>query len=132
VRLSSDYSTVKDKIDAEVGKTFSLEERKRLEKTSSSDHQVTGASLEIYNLLILNQHMPTCTLELRPKGLIISFRANLETYALVIPNHKLRVYKGSAEEYSIHKDQHFIKIWAGRDNADLHKFIRKIRDNKSD
>lgn len=132
VQLTPDYSSAKEKIDTAVGKTFTLEERKRLEKTSSSNHDITGASIEIYNLLVLNGKKTTCTLEMRPKGLVISFRANLDTYALVIPNHKLRIYKGSAEEYSFHKDQHFIKIWAGRTDTELHQFIKKIRNHRSD
>lgn len=132
VRLSPDYAAVKAKIDEAIGKTFTLEERKRLEKTSSANHEITGASIEIYNLLALNETRSTCTLEMRPKGMVISFRSNLDTYALVIPNHKLRVYKGSAEQYSFHEDQHFIKIWAGKSDSDLHSFIKKIRNNKSD
>jgi len=132
VRLSPDYSAVKAKIDDAVGKTFTLEERKKLEKTSSANHEITGASIEIYNLLALNEHRSVCTLEMRHKGLVISLRSNLDTYALVIPNYKLRIYKGSAEEYSFHQDQHFIKIWAGREDSELHDFIRKIRHSRSD
>ena len=132
VRLSPDYAAVKAKIDEAVGKTFTLEERKRLENTSSANHEITGASIEIYNLLVLNENRPTCSLEMRPNGIVISFRSALDTYALVIPNHKLRIYKGSAENYSFHKDQHFIKIWVDRTDAELHKFIKKIRNSKSD
>ena len=132
VRLTPDYAAVKAKIDEAVGKTFTLEERKRLEKTSSANHEITGASIDIYNLLALNENRSTCTLEMRPKGIVISFRSNLDTFALVIPNYKLRIYKGSAEEYSFHEDQHFIKIWAGKTDAELHSFIRKMRNNKSD
>ena len=132
VRLTPDYAAVKAKIDEAVGKTFTLEERKRLEKTSSANHEITGASIDIYNLLALNESRSTCTLEMRPKGIVISFRSKLDTFALVIPNYKLRIYKGSAEEYSFHKDQHFIKIWAGKTDAELHSFIRKMRNNKSD
>src|SRR5690606_41356661 len=73
VRLSPDYAAAKAKIDEAVGKTFTLEERRKLEKTSSADHEITGASIEIYNLLVLNEHRPTCTLERRPNGLVISF-----------------------------------------------------------
>lgn len=132
VRLSPDYAAAKAKIDEAVGKTFTLEERRKLEKTSSADHEITGASIEIYNLLVLNEHRPTCTLERRPNGLVISFRSNLDTFALVIPLFKLRIYKGSAEEYSFHRDHHFIKIWAGREDSELHEFIRRIRDDKAD
>ena len=132
LRLTPDYSAVKPQIDAAVGKTFTLQERQQFGKTSSANHEITGASLEIHNLLVVNENKPTCTIEMRPKGVVVSFRSVLETYALVIPNHKLRIYKGSAEEYSFHKDHHFIKIWVGRADKNLHEFIRNIRDNKSD
>ena len=132
VRLSPDYSTVKEKIDNAVGKTYTIQERKQFAKTSSANHEITGASLEIHNLLVLNEFKPTCSIEMRPKGVVLSFRSNFDTFALVIPHHKLRIYKGSAEEYSFHSDHQFIKIWVGRSDLNLQQFIKDIRDNKSD
>ena len=132
INISHDYSTKKEKIDSEVGKTFTLAQRKEWEGITYQNIPVTAASLDIYNLLTVNANQNTCTIEMRPKGIIISFRSMQETYALVIPNYKLKVYKGKAEEYSFYKDHHFIKIWAGSGDPEIHKFVKKIIKNKSD
>lgn len=132
VLISQEYSAKKEKIEAAVGRTFSLEQRKLLGKSSSINNPITAASIEIYNLLALNEGPSTCSIEMRPKGIIISFRSNLDTYALVIPNYKLKVYKGKAEEYSFHKDHYFIKIWAGKSDSEIHRFIKQLIKNRAD
>lgn len=132
INISEAFSEKKEQITAKVGKPFDLEERKKLEGTLLKSLPVTAASIDLYNLLILNDGPGFCNLEMRPKGLIITFRAKADTYALVIPYYKLKIYKGRAEEYSFYKDQHFIKIRAGATEADVHKFIKKIRNFKAD
>lgn len=132
LNISHDYTSKKAKIDAEVGKTFTLAQRQRWEGISHQNINITAASLDIYNLLTVNGKENTCSIEMRPNGIIISFRSMQETYALVIPNYKLKIYKGKAEEYSFYKDQNFIKIWAGSTNPKIHQFVKKIIKNKSD
>lgn len=132
LNISEDFSSKKKEIDAKVGKPFTLAERKEWEGTSISNLFITSASIDIYNLLVLNEGKSTCAIELRPKGIIISFRSKDASYASVIPFFKLRIYKGKAEEYSLYKDQEFIKIWADKTDPELHKFIKKVRNFKSD
>lgn len=132
LNISHNYSEKKSKIDSEVGKTFTLAQRQAWEGISLQNINITAASIDIYNLLTVNGRENTCTIEMRPNGIIISFRSMQETYALVIPNYKLKVYKGKAEEYSFYKDHHFIKIWAGSNDPEIHKFVKKIIKNKSD
>ncbi len=90
---------------------------------------ITSSSIDIHNLLILDQNINTCNVELRPKGVIIRFRSLLETYALVIPYYKLKLYKGKAREYSIYMDKYFIKVLA--DAKTIHAFFKKVADQKS-
>ena len=125
--LSSDYNKIKGEIDALVGKTFNLEERQNLGRTSYPDIPITFSSIEIYNLLILNQGQPTCSIELRPQGIVISFKAGQETYALVIPHHRLRVSKAKAEEYSFQDAHHFIRIFVSKTDQELQTFIKTLR-----
>lgn len=132
LNISHDYSKSKGIIDSEVGKPFNLEQRKEFQGVSYSNLPVTAASLDIYNLLIVNEQENRCSIEMRPKGIIISFRSVNETYALVIPHYKLKIYKGRAEEYSFYRDQHFIKIWAGKTEKEVHDFVRKLKTHKSD
>ena len=132
LNISQDFSSSKELIDGAVGGPYDLEQRKKYEGISYSGLPISAASLEIYNLLVLNEEKSNCSIEMRPNGIIMSFRSRKDTYALVIPHHKLRIYKGKAEEYSFYKDHHFIKIWAGKDESEVHGFIRKVRSSQSD
>ena len=132
VNISKDFSEKREEINDLIGKAFSLDQRKELEGTSLHNLIITAASIEIYNLLVLNEGQSRCNLEMRPKGVILSFRAGRETYSLVIPFYKLKIYKGRSEEYSFYKDNYFIKIKAGAEEKEIHAFIKKLRHYKAD
>lgn len=130
LNISYNRPGIKSKIDEAVGKPFTLLERVKLKGTGSPRLPITSTSIDIYNLLILDNNRNVCSVEMRKNGIIVMFRSLLETYALVIPFFKLNLYKGKAEEYSIYKDHHFIKVEAK--TPGVHKFFKKILDYKSD
>tara|TARA_A100001015_G_C14623978_1_gene569013 strand:+ start:141 stop:602 length:462 start_codon:yes stop_codon:yes gene_type:complete len=130
LNVSYNEPEVKKKIENAVGKPFSLKERWDRGGIGSSKLFITKASIDINNLLILDNNQNTCNIELRPKGIILRFRSLLETYALIIPYYKLTLYKVNAQEYSIYKDKHFIKLTA--DNKANFKFFTKISKEKLD
>jgi len=130
LNISYNRPEIKERINKEVGSTFTLIERIKLKGTGSPKLHITSTSIEIHNLLILDSSTNICNIELRPKGIIVMFRSLLETYALIIPYYKLNLYKGKSEEYSVYKDHYFIKIKA--DNPSIHKFMMKILDYKTD
>ncbi|GAB2780613.1 hypothetical protein [Salinimicrobium soli] len=132
LNISEGFSAKKELIDTTVGKPFNLEERQKLKNTSLSGLLITAASIDIYNLLVLNEGISYCTVELRSNGVIISFRAKTDSFALLIPFYKMKIYKGKAEEYSFYKDNYFIKIQAKAKEPEIHQFIRKIKDLKID
>jgi len=113
-----------------VGKPYSLLERVNMNGIASPEMEITKASIQINNLLILDQNIDSCNIELRPKGIIISFQKLLETYLLVIPYYKLSIYKGSLNTYSFFKDQYHIKILAPKQHKEIHQFISKILSEK--
>ncbi len=132
LNVSYNNPKVKNKIDEEVGSPFSIRERFKMGGIGSSKLIINSASIKIHNLLILDSYINTCNIEMRPKGIIVGFRSILESYALIIPYYKLSLYKGKAEEYSIYRDDYFIKIRAlARDKA-THKFIKKIMSYKAE
>lgn len=118
------------KIDAEVGKPFTLKERWNMNGIGSPKLHILDCSLEIRNLLILDNNMDTCNIEMRPKGIVIRFRSLLETYGLIIPYYKLKLYKGDFAAYSVHRDQYFIKVRS--DTKAIQKFFKKLLDYKAD
>ncbi|MCM4160405.1 hypothetical protein FHG64_06910 [Antarcticibacterium flavum] len=129
VNISYNQPKIRDKINTEVGKTFTLLERFRLNGTGSPKLHITSSSIDIHNLLVLDNNANICNIEMRPNGIIVMFRSLLETYALVIPYYKLKIYKGRAEEYSIYRDHYFIKVKAG--SPAVHKYMMKIIDYKT-
>ncbi|TDS16597.1 hypothetical protein DFQ03_1078 [Maribacter caenipelagi] len=130
VNVSYNNKSVSKKIDSEVGKPFTLKERWALGGIGSPKLIITETSIDIRNLLILDNNRNTCNIEMRPKGIIVGFRSLLESYALVIPYYKLSIYKGQASVYSIYKDQYFIKVES--DTKAVQKFLKKIMDYKTD
>ncbi|MBD0778139.1 hypothetical protein HPE56_10070 [Maribacter sp. ANRC-HE7] len=130
--LNVSYSRIEitRKVDAEVGKPFTLKERWALGGIGSPKLFITAASMQIRNLLILDNNIDCCNIELRPKGIIVRFRSLLESYALVIPFYKLVIYKGDMAMYTIYRDNYFIKVRS--DTKAIQKFFKKILDYKTD
>jgi len=129
LNVSYNESEVKEKIEAKVGKPFPLKERWSMSGVGSPKLLISSSSIDIHNLLILDNNLNTCNIELRPKGIILRFRSLLETYALIVPYYKLNLYKGKAEEYSIYKDHQFVKVLV--DTMDTQKFFSKLKAEKA-
>lgn len=130
LNVSYNDKTVTQKIDAAVGKPFPLKERFAMGGIGSPKLFITETSVEIQNLLILDNNLNTCNIEMRPKGIIVRFRSLLETYGLVIPYYKLNLYKGDFAVYSIYKDHYFIKVKS--DTKAIQKYFKKVLDYKAD
>ncbi|WBL27366.1 hypothetical protein [Zunongwangia sp. HGR-M22] len=130
LNISYNKPEIKEKIDREVGKTLTLRDRFKLKGSGSPRLKITSVSIDIHNLLVLDNNTNTCNIEIRPNGIIVRFRAILETYALVIPFWKLKIYKGKAKEYSIYRDHYFIKVAAKDKN--VHTFFKKLIDYKDE
>ena len=124
LNISYNDKEQKKDIDKLVGKPFSIKERLKLGGIGSEKLIISSASININNLLLLDNNINKCNIELRPKGVIIYFKSLLETYGLIIPYFKLKIYKGKAEEYSIYKDSLYIKVIA--EKKSIHKFFKKI------
>lgn len=130
VNVSYNNKSLTQKIDDAVGKPFTLRERWAMGGIGSPKLLITETSLGIRNLLILDNNMDCCNVEIRPGGIIVRFRSLLETFALVIPYHKLNLYKGEASVYSIYADHHFIKVRS--DTKAVQKFFKKLLGYKAD
>ncbi len=130
VNVSYNNKTLTRKIDEAVGKPFVLKDRWKMKGIGSPKLFITHASIEINNLLILDNNTDCCNIEMRPKGIIVRFRSLLETFALIIPYYKLTIYKGDLGVYTIFKDHHCIRVQA--DTNSVQKYFRKILAYKAD
>lgn len=129
LNISYNDPTVKRQIEKAVGRPFSLKQRWKLGGIGSQKLMINSASIDIHNLLILDNNLKSCNLELRPLGIIVHFRSLLETYGLIIPYYKLKLYKGKAKEYSLYIDQYYIKIFV--DSKKNQAFLKKVGSQKS-
>lgn len=130
LNVSYNRRDITRKVDEEVGKPFTLKERWAMGGIGSPKLFITEASIEIRNLLLLDNNIDCCNIELRPKGIIVRFRSLLESYALVIPFYKLNIYKGDFAVYSVYRDHHFIKVKS--DTKAIQKFFKKILDYRTE
>ncbi|MEN1785251.1 MAG: hypothetical protein AAGF77_08945 [Bacteroidota bacterium] len=130
VNVSYTNKEITRKIDTEVGKPFTLKERWQMGGIGSPKLEIVAASVEIHNLLILDNNADCCNIEMRPKGIIVGFRSLLESYALIIPYYKLTLYKGDMAVYSIYRDHYFIKVRS--DTKAVQKFFKKLLGFKAD
>ncbi len=130
VNVSYNNKEITRKVDEEVGKPFTLKERFALKGIGSPKLFIIESSSGIRDLLLLDNNLDCCNIEMRPKGIIVRFRSLLETFALVIPYYKLTIYKGDFAVYSIFRDHHFIKVRS--DTKAIQKYFRKILDYKAD
>ncbi len=126
LNVSYNNPEIRKKIDTTLGKPIPLRERLKMRDIGLGHLIITDSSIHIHNVLILDSNRNLCNIEIRPKGIIIGFRSLLESYALIIPYWKLRLYKGRAEEYSIYNDQYYIKIAAKVSEKRIHKFMKRI------
>lgn len=130
INVSYNNKDITRQIDAEVGKPFTLKERWGMNGIGSPKLFISETSTQIRNLLLLDNNINSCNVEMRPKGIIIRFRSLLETYALVIPYYKLSIYKGDIGVYSIYRDNYFVKVRS--DTKAIQKFFKKILAYKAD
>ena len=111
-----------------VGKPFSLRDRIKFSGVGSPKLQIVSSSPKIANLLLLDNNLDVCNIEIRPKGIIVRFRSLLETYAMVIPFYKLSVFKGKSASYSIHADGQKIEVHS---DERISEFFSKIMGIKA-
>lgn len=122
--ISYNNPKIIDEINDYVGKPYTILKRLKIGGIGSSKLIINSADSIIENLLNLDNNINYCNIEIRPKGIIIHFKSLLETYGLIVPFYKLKIFKGKANEYSIYIDNFFIKVNASEKNE--HDFFKKI------
>ncbi|MFN4197584.1 MAG: hypothetical protein ACK4FS_01005 [Flavobacterium sp.] len=118
-------------IEALVGRPFGLIDNIKLNGVGSPRLDILKTSQEIGELLSYDHNRNFCNIELRPKGIIIRFRSLLETYGLIVPYHKLIVFK-PGNSFTFHCDHHFITVEAPPNNKAVNSFIEKVLQQKTE
>lgn len=128
--VSYNNPAIARKIEALVGRPYTLRQRWGLGGIGSPRLVIRESSPEIRNLLMLDNNRDTCNIELRPGGIILGFRSLLESYALVIPYYKLGLLKGGLGVYTVHTGPYFVRVEA--DTKAAQKFFVKMLGIKAD
>ncbi len=128
LNLSYKDNKLKSKINKEVGLKFNILEKLKLGGNGSPKLLISDCSSNIDELLSLNHNIKKCNIELRKKGIIIRFRSLLETYGLIIPYYKLKIFKGKKDEISLYKDNFSIKLKINGKN--VKNFFEKLKNQK--
>lgn len=122
--VSYNNSIISNEIEILVVKQFTILERIKMKGIGSSNLLIQYSNDKINNLLNLDNNLNKCNIEIRPKGIIIRFKVLLETYALVMPYYKLKVFKGKSDQYSLYKDEYVMKLKVK--NLNDHDFFKKM------
>lgn len=130
LNLSYTDKNIDRKVDGAVGKPFSIKQRIALGGVGSPKLSIAKTSVEIHNLLELDNNSNSCNIEIRPRGIIVRFRSLLETFGLIIPFYKLNLQKGGNSLHSLHMDQYFIQVHT--DTKASQRFLKKILDQRRD
>ena len=128
LNLSYKDKKIKSKINKEVGDEFNFIEKFKLRGNGSPKLLISDCSSNIDELLSLNNNIKKCNIELRKKGIIIRFRSLLETYGLIVPYYKLKIFKGKKNEISLYKDNFSVKLKIV--GKDVKNFFKKLKEQK--
>ena len=128
LNLSYKDNKIKSKINKEVGDEFNFIEKFKLRGNGSPKLLISECSSNIDELLSLNNNIKKCNIELRKKGIIIRFRSLLETYGLIVPYYKLKIFKGKKNEISLYKDNFSVKLKIV--GKDVKNFFKKLKEQK--
>ena len=121
---------IKREVENLVGKSFGWIERWRMGGIGSQRMLVLASSEAIEKLLAVNNHQRFCSIELRPKGVILAFRSRLDTYGLIIPYRNLGLFK-SDESLRVYSGSHFIQLDLSKTNHSTHRFLSRLMTYKS-
>ncbi len=127
--LSYKDPKIEKQINSLVGNEFSIFNRIKLNGIGSQKMYIKKCDNEIYDLLRNDYELSICNIEIRPKGIIIYIKSNLETYGIIIPYYKLILFKVNDEEYTINANTNFLKVKIK--NRSDHNFFKKINSQKA-
>jgi hypothetical protein len=125
--VSYNDKDIRKAINDHVGKPFGFRSRYRMKGIGSPRFTIIDASEAIQEKLANNNNMINyCNIELRPEGIIVGFRALLETYAWSIPYYKLNVHS-VGRQYILYSEKDFVKIENNHSDSTNQSFMRKMR-----
>lgn len=120
LRVSYSDSEITRKINPTLGKPFSLSQRIKMWGNGSPKLIVHDASDAISELLNRDNNRNICNIELRPSGIIVGFRSNLESY------YRNLVFSTTTHTYVVASKNDFMEISRKANAYSIHLFMKKL------
>lgn len=120
----------KQEINNLLGKPYPFLHRLKTGGNGSPRFVIKNSSNKIQELLDKDNNRSYCNIELRPKGIVLSFRSILESYGWIVPFYQLSVYK-SGDSYNLYAGSEFVSLKVLNRN-DSKKFFSKLLTVKTE
>jgi len=117
-------------IDEKLGKSFSFIERIRMGGTGSHRMIIEEHSRTFEAILSRNNSTNYCSIELRPKGIIIHIHKRLNSYSWLVPYHHMSIFKSNL--FSIHAAGEFLKLRLDNNYEMNRKLLDKVIGRKNE
>lgn len=128
--ISHNDKEIKAEINELLGKPYSLWKRISMGGIGSPRLVIAYATAAIDKLLSVDNRTRYCNIELRPKGLILSFKSRLETYACIMPYSSLTMIRSTGFLELTSQGVH-VKLDGFTNSRSAQKFLRKIIYSKA-
>lgn len=116
-----------EKVNTLVGKPYGLIEIFKIGRIGSPKLKIIATCNKIGSVINIDNSLKSCNIELRPNGIIVHFKARLDTYLLCIPYYKLSIFNTTKTVTTIYCDTYKISI----DNSNFTAFKNKIYHYKA-
>lgn len=123
--LSYKDQELKEELERLLGKPYSLFEVLRLGSIGSPRMEIIEGSNEFQDYLTHGTGRKFCNIELRPKGIIVRFRYQLETMGFIVPFHLLKIFQ-NGNLISIHSNSMNLTADMSSNPASSQRFIGKM------
>ncbi|NNC82760.1 MAG: hypothetical protein HKN79_04215 [Flavobacteriales bacterium] len=120
---------VLETIDALTGPSFSLLQKVRMNGSGSPRLLIHACSPLILERLARTDQMVYCSIELRPKGILVHFQSNLNVFVWPVAYHHLSIYQNGSS-WSIHGGGQFMKVKCRSSENSMRNFLHKLFEHR--
>jgi hypothetical protein len=107
-----------------LGNSFSFLQILKLRGIGSSRFVVDSVSEKLSQTINRVSDINYCSIELRPKGILVNITQQINLFSWVIPYYKLVIFNSNT--FSIHANGSYIKMVKDKNYSNNKKFISKM------
>jgi hypothetical protein len=111
-------------INTILGNSFSFLQILKLRGIGSSRFVVDSVSEKLSQTINRVSDINYCSIELRPKGILVNITQQINLFSWVIPYYKLVIFNSNT--FSIHANGSYIKMVKDKNYSNNKKFISKM------